>query len=156
MSLKLIAIGNRFMGDDAVAIHVAEKLRGSLETKGIEVIIGETDFEYCLDKIEDKDQLILMDATCFGIQPGAITVKSIDDINSLTSNKSAFSQHGYSLISAFKSYFSELDIFIIGIEGSKFDYGISLSSSISSQLNNICHKVEEICSDCLIEDVRIS
>lgn len=35
MSIKIIAIGNRLMGDDGSAIHIAEKLSKSFEDNGV-------------------------------------------------------------------------------------------------------------------------
>lgn len=147
MSVKLIAIGNRLMGDDSVAICIASKLSDSLKKKGIEVIIGETDFQYCLHNIEETDRIILVDATCFGITPGSITVKTIADIYKSSFKQSSFSQHGYSIINALKSYYSDLEVLVIGIEGVNFDFCLSLSDNITNQLENICNKVEILCGD---------
>ena len=132
------------MGDDAVALVIAEKLRQSLEAKGTKVIIGETDFQYCLNNIDESDYIIILDATCFGIEPGFITIKAIQDIYMINPKQSLFSQHGYSLITALKDYYSSFDGFVIGIEGSQFDYTLSLSNELEEQLENICRQVEEI------------
>lgn len=47
MKNKVIAIGNILMGDDGVGIAVVEKIRHELEQDNIQVIIGETNFNYC-------------------------------------------------------------------------------------------------------------
>jgi hydrogenase maturation protease len=144
MSIKLIAIGNRLMGDDGVAIHIAKKLMKRLEDKSIEVIIGETDFEYCLSKIEDSDHIIILDATALGIEPGLVTVNSLTDVHKSNYNQSLFSQHGYSLVRALESYYAAIDVIVIGIEGSNFDFSLTLSSDLEEQLNSISREVEEI------------
>lgn len=138
------------MGDDGIAILIAEKLIQSLEEKGIEVIIGETDFQYCLNKIQEHDYILILDATWFGIKPGYVTLKPLKDIYKLNCNKGLFSQHGYSLIRALESYTS-VDGFVIGIEGANFDFDFKLSSCINEQFENICRKVEEICKDFLLK-----
>lgn len=56
------------MGDDGIAIYVTEMLRKELESRGIEVIIGETDSQYCISKIEEGDFLLILDASYFGIE----------------------------------------------------------------------------------------
>jgi hydrogenase maturation protease len=145
--IKLIAIGNILMGDDGVAIYIARELEEKLKNKGIEVIIGETDFQYCLDRIEEKDNIILLDATCFGIQPGSVTVESIRDVYKWNSKQSLFSQHGYSLIGALKHYYKNLEGLVVGVEGSSFDFGLSLSRSIEKVFQNICGEVENICTN---------
>ena len=147
MSVKIIAIGNRLMGDDGVAVYILEKLSEKLERNNIKVIIGETDFEYCLSKIKEKDYIIIVDATCFGIEPGTVTVNSLKDIYRLGAKQSLFSQHGYSLIKALEISYRFIDGIIIGIEGKNFDYDLSMSSHIEACFYNICNKVyETICS----------
>jgi hydrogenase maturation protease len=143
MSIKIIAIGNRLMGDDGAAIYVSEKLSKSFEKNGMEVIIGETDFQYCLGKIIEEDYIIIIDATWFGIEPGTITVNSLKDIYLLNANQSLFSQHGYSLIKALETYNKTIDGIIVGIEGEKFDFALLLSSRIEASFDNICSKVQE-------------
>jgi hydrogenase maturation protease len=142
MSIKVIAIGNRLMGDDGVAIHVIEKLSKNLEESGIKVIIGEVDFQYCLSKIEEGDYIIIIDATLFGIEPGTVTVNSLKDIYRLNHDQGMFSQHGYSLIKALESN-KVIEGLIIGIEGKSFDFNLSLSRDIEAAFHNICCKVYE-------------
>jgi hydrogenase maturation protease len=143
MSVKIIAIGNRLMGDDGVAIHVIEKLGKSFEEGGMEVIIGETDFQYCLDKIEEGDFIVILDATWFGTEPGTVTINCLKDIYRLNANQSLFSQHGYSLIKALETCYKSIDGIIVGIEGKNFDFTLSLSSDIDASFDKICSKVYE-------------
>jgi hydrogenase maturation protease len=143
MSIKIIAIGNRLMGDDGAAIHIIEKLSRSFEECGMEVIIGETDFQYCLSKIEEDDYIIIIDATWFGIKPGTVTVNSLKNIYKLNGNQSLFSEHGYSFIKALETSYKAIDGIIVGIEGKKFDFTLSLSSGIEASFDNICNKVQE-------------
>lgn len=144
MSRKLISIGNRLMGDDGAAITIAESLRERLWDMEIETIIGETDFEYCLSRIEDGDHIILVDATCLGLKPGAITVSSLEEVYKLSCGQGSFSQHGFSLVTALKKYYKGVIGIVIGIEGRNFDFSLSLSSEIEEHLEDICLKVEAI------------
>lgn len=144
MSLKLFAIGNRIMGDDAIAIHIAQKLEESFKDFGVEVIIGETDFEYCLSKIKEEDYIIIVDSTYFGIKPGTVTVNSLKDISRLNCNNSLFSQHSYSLIGMIEFFYKSIDGIVIGIEGSKFDFSLSLSKILEEDLEEISIKVKDI------------
>lgn len=147
MPVKILAIGSRLMGDDSVAIHVAEKLISSFESNGIEVIIGETDVDYCLSKTVKEDYIIVLDATLFGIKPGTVTVNTLGDIWSLNIseaskyNGSSFSQHGYSLINALQTFHGPVDGIFIGIEGQRFDYSLALSCEIEDSFELICNKV---------------
>lgn len=143
MSLKLFAIGNRIMGDDAIAIHIAQKLEESFKDFGVEAIIGETDFEYCLSKIKEEDFIIIVDSTYFGIKPGTVTVNSLKDISRLNCNNSLFSQHSYSLIGMIQFFYNSIDGVVIGIEGINFDYSLSISNVIEEQMKYILSEVKE-------------
>lgn len=144
MSIKLFAIGNRIMGDDAVAIHIAQKLEDSLKDLGVDIIIGETDFQYCLSKIEENDYIIIVDSTYFEINPGSVTVNSLKDIGRLNCNNSLFSQHSYSLIGMIQFFYKYIDGIVIGIEGSQFDFSLTLSKVLEDGLEDISNKVKDI------------
>ena len=51
--IKVFGIGNILLGDDGIGVKVVEKLNESIKSIGrdIEVIIGETDYLYCLNEI---------------------------------------------------------------------------------------------------------
>ena len=42
--LRVVAFGNRYKRDDAVAIEVAESLKNKLREKGIDLLICNTDY----------------------------------------------------------------------------------------------------------------
>lgn len=131
------------MGDDGIAVHVIERLGRSFEEGGMEVINGETDFQYCLSKIHEGDYIIIIDATFFGIEPGTVTVNTLKDIYRLNINQSLFSEHEYSFIKALEISYKAVDGIIVGIEGKKFDFTLSLSSSIEASFDNICCLVQK-------------
>jgi hydrogenase maturation protease len=144
MSIKLVAIGNRLMGDDGIAIYIAEKLEAFAGNKEIEMIIGETDFLYCLSKIEEGDELVILDAICNGTEPGTVTQHLLMEIHKIAYHKSLFSQHGYTLFTALKNYAISAHSIVIGIEGRNFNYSLELSNELKAQTDNICIKVKEI------------
>jgi hydrogenase maturation protease len=49
--IKVIGIGNRLMMDDGITIAILENLKNNLDSMGIEVIIRETDFQFCFYSI---------------------------------------------------------------------------------------------------------
>lgn len=144
MSIKLIAIGNRLMGDDAVAINIAEKLEKKLKDIGVEVIIGETDFQYCLSNIKERDYIIILDSTYFGIEPGSVTVNLLKEINKLNYNNHLYSQHSYNLIEIIDNCYKSIDGIVIGIEGFEFNYSLSMSKTLEQRIEEIRIKVKEI------------
>lgn len=55
MGVKLIAVGNRLMGDEGIAVKLAEYLMDRLYSQGIEVILGDTDIDFCFGRIDRED-----------------------------------------------------------------------------------------------------
>lgn len=143
MKIKLFAIGNKIMGDDSLPIYVVEKLKKYFVCMGIKVIIGETDFQYCLSEVEDGDYIIILDSTFFQIEPGSITVSSLKDINKINYNNSLLSQHSYSLISNLESFYKTVTCTVIGIEGINFDYSLTMSTAIEERMDYILSEVKE-------------
>jgi len=140
MSVKLIAIGNKIMGDDAIGIKVAEEISTRLKKEEIVLIFGETDSEYALSNIKDGDLLFIVDSTYFQLAPGTVTFTSINDLllkNNLTS------QHQQSLIHLIKLYGININGFVIGIEVEKIDFSTVLSETLKLKFYNICDEVYE-------------
>jgi hydrogenase maturation protease len=145
MTAKLLAIGNRLMGDDGIAIKVGENISEALENKGIEVVIGETDIYYCLSEIFDVDIVFILDATYYATIPGTITINSIKDFKICTNKQ--FSQHGINLIKLIEIYKVKKKIYVIGIEIDEIIYSLNISSALNSKLKNICSEVQETILD---------
>ena len=140
MNIKVIGIGNRIMGDDAIGVMLAEELKEALEKLGVEVIIGETDVDYCLSFVEEEDFLFIIDATLYGLEPGTLTIEEIK--KEKLYSKEEYSQHQISLV----KLISICDIrnvsgYILGIEVVDVDFGIELSPVINDKFNDIKNKV---------------
>lgn len=139
MGVKCIGIGNRIMGDDGIGIRVVEELAPWLQDIDIGVILGETDIDYALSKIEDGDFLFIVDATYFNVKPGTVTFTPINKFINL--HHQAYSQHQPSLVHLLKTYGKTVEGFIIGIEVDEIDFGLELSSILETRFPHICEKV---------------
>ncbi|MCY6958056.1 hydrogenase maturation protease [Clostridium brassicae] len=143
MGKKLVAIGNRIMKDDAIGVLIGDELKADLKELGFEVIIGETDVDYCLSFIENGDFIFILDSTLYGIKPGKITV--IDIKKGEKFFEKGYSQHQLSLIKLLNSYdFQNVYGYIVGIEASEIDYGIELSKELLQNFNNIKKEVYNV------------
>lgn len=140
MAVKLIAIGNKIMGDDAIGIKVAEEISAKLIKENIVLIFGETDSEYALSNIQDGDLLFIVDSTYLELVAGTVTFTSINDL--LLANNFT-SQHQQSLIHLIKLYGINIKGFVIGIEVEKIDFSTELSKSLKSKFYHICDEVYE-------------
>jgi len=140
MGMKVIGIGNRIMTDDAIGVMIAESLEEALENLGVEVIIGETDVEYCLSFIDDGDFLFIIDATLYGLEPGTLTVQEINKEKIYA--KEEYSQHQISLVKLIGiCNVKNISGYILGIEVLEVDFGIELSNIIKARFDDIKSKV---------------
>lgn len=140
--IKIIGIGNRIMGDDGIALKILEEIEDKIKiiNSKIEIIIGETDFEYCLDKINDNDFVIIIDSTCLGLQSGEITLLSFEECQNHLIKKSD-SQHDISLIDMVIKYKNNIHGYIIGIEVHDVDFNLNISHILNYMFKDICSEV---------------
>ena len=139
MRIKCIAIGNRIMGDDGIGIKVLEELLQELEKCKIEVIIGETDFDYGLSKIAEGDILFIIDSTYFNIDPGTVTFTPIE--KAINCQWRIYSQHQPSLINLLHTYKKSVKGYIIGIEVEKIHFCLDLSVTLKEKFFSICEEI---------------
>jgi hydrogenase maturation protease len=144
MSMKVIAIGNVLMKDDAIGIEVAKKIGKKLEQKNIEVFYGETDIQYSISNIKDDDYLFVLDAACYGKHVGEITCLSI---SAFISNKKGYLQHNYNFLDLLKIYNPKIKGKIFAIKVKEVDFGLGLSIELQEKLEviseEIINKIEE-------------
>jgi hydrogenase maturation protease len=141
MSIKIIAIGNVLMGDDGIGIKVAEKIRSKINYKKFELIIGETDFEYCISMINEGDTVVIIDAAIFNKALGALTIIPITNFKQ---ESNCYSQHSFSLSGLLNLYFKHIKGFIIGIEVENVSYSYKLSYALQEKLDMISQDVYRI------------
>lgn len=138
MSMKVIAIGNTLMEDDAIAIEVARKIEEELLEKGIEVIYGETDFEYCISMVREEDYIFILDAAHFGKEPGKVTFLPI---NNFVFNKTGYTQHSYSFLDLLKLFYPDIQGVICAVEIHEVECGYGLSPRLQEKLKDISQEI---------------
>lgn len=139
--IKVFGIGNILLCDDGIGVRVAENLKEEIEALGddIEVIIGETDAIYCINKIEEDDYVIIIDSTYFMIRPGVVTVKSLDECDEFINYD--YSPHEESLLRLLRKEKRDVKGYLIGIEISHIDYSEELSKILNKRFKDICTRV---------------
>ena len=139
MNIKIIGIGNTLMEDDGIGVYAAERIKKKISNKkDIEVITGETDFEYCISKINEGDFIFILDASYYGKNPSELTVFKLKDYRP---KKSYITQHSLSLIDMLHLYYKNVQGYIIGIEIGRIDYKIGMSSELKSRFDRICDDI---------------
>jgi len=143
MSIKLLAIGNRILKDDMAALFVAEKLDNKLRKSNIQVIIGETDIEYCISNIEEDDSLIILDAYLAHDYEdiGKVRVMELNESSNCYLNY--LSQHQLNIIKYMEINNIKANGIIIGIGVYDINFGLEFS-------NEVCLKIEKITEDVLM------
>jgi len=138
--IKAIGIGNRIMMDDGIAIAVLESIKINLESIGIEVIIGETDFQFCFHQLMEDDFVIILDAAYSGAVAGSIHIYKLEETAVAYGETS--SQHDMNIFDLMRLYSKPLKGYLIGIEITEIGFGCELSDTLKKKFNDICLEVE--------------
>lgn len=141
MGRKLIAIGNRLMGDDGIAIYLAESMKTYFEKIGFDVIIGETDISYCLSKIETNDFIIILDAFYHGLKTGSVSMITLKEAASKI--RQYYSQHEPNIIKCLDIYNIDVTGLVIGIEVNEIEFKWELSDVMKDLFPQICEQVKD-------------
>ncbi|AWI04992.1 hydrogenase maturation protease [Clostridium drakei] len=138
MKKIVIGVGNKLMLDDGVAIFLLENIKSVLEDNDIEVIIGETDVDFCLSKLNNVDEFYIADSYFSDKVPGDLTFKKIKDIKKIRKQCAA---HSLGLMDLIDIYGIEVKGYFIGIEIGRIDMNIGLSNDLQVEFKDICSKV---------------
>jgi hydrogenase maturation protease len=143
--IKVIGIGNRLMMDDGIAIAVLESIRNKLESIGIEVIIAETDFQFCFHQLKEDDFAIIVDASYLGGTAGSIHSWELQE--AVTAYGQTKSQHDLSVFDLMRLYSKPMKGYLIGIEIAEARIGCELSRALKDKFNDICFDIERIITE---------
>lgn len=138
MNLKLIAMGNVLMKDDGIGIFIARAMEEELKEKGVEVIYGETDFGYCISKVNDSDNVIILDAASCGKSPGEL---SIIPLNNYAPGRKGYTQHSYNLLDILKLYYPNLEGDILAVEVKEITFGFGLTQELQKKKKDIIKEI---------------
>lgn len=150
--IKLVAIGNRFMRDDGVAIKVAEAMEHKLKKYNIEIILGETDCQSCFYAVENEDFVLILDAFYQGLEAGTIHLFPLEEILSQPSGSSM--QHDMSLIELMKLHKTNMKGYLIGIEIAELGFSETLSPILQEKFQQLCLEVENIIQKVIGEEIH--
>ena len=136
--MKIFGIGNILLCDDGVGVRVVEKIKEEIKniSEDIDIIIGETDYLYCLNQIDQDDTIVIIDSTYLEINPGYVSYFDLKDCNKFI--KYFHSQHESNLVKSILIENLNAKGYLIGIEISKVDFSLELSKTIQGNFYNIC------------------
>lgn len=142
----VIGIGNSLRGDDGVGTAVAERVRGM---PGIERVIGDGDPFEVADLLSGPHNVLLIDATRGGGEPGAITVWE-PAVSSSARPRVGASSHGFGAEAAIElaAALGQLPqrVVVVGVEGACFEGG-GLSAPVAAAIERAAAAVAEVVAD---------
>jgi hydrogenase maturation protease len=145
---KIIGLGNPFMGDDAVGVVVARKLR-QYEQNSVSILEGGLAGLNLLHEMEGTDRLILIDAVHSQSKAGTIfrfTVpQDLEKLEKLAWGTSASSTHTFGLAEALTlAHTLEVlptHVVLYGIELEQIQKGHALSPTISKAMKDVANRI---------------
>ena len=139
--IKVFGIGNILLGDDGIGVYVIENIKEKLLklNKNINVIIGETDYLYCLEEISKDDFVIIVDSTYFVKKAGTITLFDLKECDHFIDNIN--SQHEINLVKALRCEKSYIKGYLIGVEVHKVEYSLEISNELKKEFDILCKEI---------------
>ena len=146
--MKIIGLGNPFIGDDAVGIFVARQLHAS-SSAHVSILEGGLAGLNLLHDMEGIDRLILIDAVHSHSKAGTIfrftLPQDLEKIGELAWGTSASSTHTFGLAEALTlAHTLEVlpsDIVIYGIELGQIQHGHALSPTVCKAIKDLVNRI---------------
>ena len=134
--VSVACLGNRFRGDDAVGLLVADGVRAA----GVEVQECEDEPTRLLDSWEELDLLVLVDAVQSGSSPG--TVHRVDaSSGTLPEGLTLTSSHAFGIGQTLELARAlgrlPARVVVYGVEGAVFAAGAGLTPSVASAVPDV-------------------
>jgi len=134
--VSVACLGNRFRGDDAVGLLVADGVRAA----GVEVQECEDEPTRLLDSWEELDLLVLVDAVQSGSAPG--TVHRVDaSSGTLPEGLTLTSSHAFGIGQTLELARAlgrlPARVVVYGVEGAVFAAGAGLTPSVASAVPGV-------------------
>ncbi|MEG0306377.1 MAG: hydrogenase maturation protease [Clostridium sp.] len=141
--IKIFGIGNILLCDDGIGVKVIQVIEKEIEefSENINVIVGETNYLYCLDQIEDDDVVIIVDSTFLGTKPATVSSYTLEQCDDFIIDYGDI--HSESLLKVLRKEYRQIKGYLVGIEIEKVDYSLELSSTLEDKFLNITMDVIE-------------
>jgi len=129
--ILILGIGNYLMGDEGVGVHVACQMEKEIQSAGIDILDGGTGGFHLLEYFENHEQVIIVDATLDGAEPGTIRLIKPRFANDFPPAMSTHDIGLKDLVCALQllDKMPEIDLFVVSIASIQ-QQGITLSSKI--------------------------
>ncbi|NOX89766.1 MAG: hydrogenase maturation protease [Calditrichaeota bacterium] len=142
---KVIVLGNRLRGDDAIGPVVLDELKKQDIPIPVTLIEAGSDAFTLLEHLNGKEPLIIVDCAQMGAVPG--TVKRIGiDLENFNINEQMISLHGFSfseVLSMARGLGAVAPCTVIGIQPESLNMGDELSAGVRAAIPRILNMIIE-------------
>lgn len=135
----VLGIGNRLMMDDGVGIYLVEELERLQFGKELNYLVGESDIDYCLEKIEGADFVLIVDAAFSGKKAGEVTVYPFAELHK--HQKLEISPHNTHLFHVLVQ--QKIKGYLIGIEPYEIRFHIGMSPQLTELWEVVLQGVQQ-------------
>jgi hydrogenase maturation protease len=145
MTTTLLGLGSILMQDDGVGVHAVKYIQENYDTPGLEIVDGGTGGLDLIPYIENRDRVLVVDATDFGEEPGYIGVLRDDEIPAIFGEKGSLHHIGLMDVLATVQLMdiAPKEICLIGIQPQTIALGLELSEEIQEHLGTLVGKIVE-------------
>jgi hydrogenase maturation protease len=145
MTTTLLGLGSILMQDDGVGVHAIRYIQEYYDTPELEIVDGGTSGLDLIPYIENRDRVMVVDATDFGREPGYIGVLRDEEIPALFGQKASLHHIGLMDVLATVQLMgiAPREICLIGIQPQTISLGLELSGVIQEHLGILVEKIVE-------------
>lgn len=137
----VLGIGNQLMMDDGIGIYLVEELEKLDKTSNIHYLIGESDIDYCIGKIEEATFTIILDAVCSGKETGEISIYSLANLHEHQTLD--ISPHNLHLFQVLYQQRETIKGFLIGVEPYEISFHFGISQTLNKKWGQILVEVKK-------------
>ncbi len=145
--IAVVGIGNSLLTDDGAGIHTLTRFAENNNNNDIVCLDGGTVGLALLDRLENLDGLVALDAMILGKAPGAVTVLEGEDMdNHLRKQRGSVHEVGLSdLLDAMRlrGQLPERRA-LIGIEPANMDWGTEPTPAVAAALPEAADRAEQL------------
>ena len=142
--ILVIGLGNILLRDEGVGVHVIGALRkGSPLPPWVDVVDGGTLGLDLLPLLEDRDKILIVDATDFGREAGYVGEIEGDDLSLAFQRKYSVHHLGLAdlLLAATWAGMRPSEVYLVGIQPESVEAGLEMTDLVKGKIEELMERV---------------
>ena len=153
--ILVLGLGNILLHDDGLGPNLLSELAKRYQNhESVEFMDGGTQGMALLDRIADRQALVVLDAVATGHEPGCVCVLEGQDVLRFATSRAATAQEGNAgELLATAAFLGELPdkCYIVGVEPKVVESGLGLSPDVHRSLKAALRKAQSVVDGLLQE-----